>query len=153
MERFNRILKYKFNYQKSVPLVTFLDNIIEEVINHEEFLINENKTPFKPIPISQLKGKQKFNNIESKIKKFFYEDIFTDIMTYNSNENDSSDINKEFINEKNKKDFNFANSCYNNLFKKENKEKSINFENKKEISDNYVDNINKIENYEILTFL
>ena len=54
---------------------------------------------------------------------------------------------------KNKKDFNFANSCYNNLFKKENKEKSINFENKKEISDNYVDRINTIENHELLTFL
>ena len=54
-------------------------------------------------------------------------------MTYNSNENDSSDSNKEFINEKNKKDFNFANSCYNNLFKKENKEKSINFEIKKKL--------------------
>ena len=72
-----------------------MDTIIDEVINHEEFLINENKSPLKPISISKLKGKQDFINSEFKKKKLFYEDVFNDIMTYNSNDIESSNNKAE----------------------------------------------------------
>ena len=129
----NKILKTKFNYQKSIQIVTFLDTIIDEVINHEEFLINENKSPLKSISISKLKVKQDFINCEFKKKKLFYEDVFNDIMTYNSNDIESSN-NKAEIAYKNINDeeLNFSIPFDSSLNKSENKDKTIIYDNTKE---------------------
>ena len=129
----NQILKTKFNYQKSIQIVTFLDTIIDEVINHEEFLINENKSPLKSISISKVKGNQDFINCEFKKKKLFYEDVFNDIMTYNSNDIESSN-NKAEIAYKNINDeeLNFSIPFDSSLNKIENKDKTIIYDNTKE---------------------
>ena len=47
LERFNGTLKEYFGKKKNISLKNYIDILIEEVNSHEEYLINENKKPYK----------------------------------------------------------------------------------------------------------
>ena len=85
LENFNRILKRYFNMKKNIPMITFIDVLKEEVSIHEEFMITENKRALKPLSKTKLKGE---NNYIYYNKGFdFYEDISSEILSFDIKEN------------------------------------------------------------------
>ena len=50
LENFNKRLKNYFNYKTPIYMGLFVDILIEEVIEHENYIIDENKKPLKLIP-------------------------------------------------------------------------------------------------------
>ena len=59
LENFNKQLKYCFRNKKIVNILFYIDILKEEVIKHEEYLIEENKKSLKPISNIKLKGNAK----------------------------------------------------------------------------------------------
>ena len=56
LENFNKQLKYSFRAKKNINILIFIDILIEEVLKHEEYLIEENKKPLKLISNRKQQG-------------------------------------------------------------------------------------------------
>ena len=108
LENFNKQLKYCFRNKKIVNILFYIDILKEEVIKHEEYLIEENKKSLKQISNIKLKGNAKdednytslnnldivYDNIMNLFDSFWDEDN-TDNKEENCIFEDKIDINKE----------------------------------------------------------
>jgi len=67
-----------------VNIINYVDILAEEVVFHENYLIEENRKPLKLISQYKLKG-----NYSQKIEKIteFYEEISKDILEYDLTDN------------------------------------------------------------------
>ena len=119
LERFNRTLKKYFGKKKNISLKNYIDILIEEVNSHEEYLINENKKPYKLIANNYLKGNIPLENNNNNIE--FYEKVYLEIM---------NDFKENLIcgdNYNDEKDNNNINNY--NIFRNDLKEKLIDSKN------------------------
>ena len=48
-ENYNRRFKYNFKYKKKINILNFIDILVDEVQNHETYLIDENRKPLATI--------------------------------------------------------------------------------------------------------
>ena len=48
-ENYNRRFKYNFKYKKEINILNFIDILVDEVQNHEIYLIDENRKPLATI--------------------------------------------------------------------------------------------------------
>ena len=169
LERFNRTLKEFFGKKKNISLKYYIDILIEEVNSHEEYLINENKKPFKIIAKNYLKGNIPLEK-DNKHNIVFYEKVYLEIISdfkenlicvNNSNyENDNNIINdynifrddseEKLIDSKNFNTKNFVNFLENNISEK-NEDFLIlnNFKINSSNNKNFNNDKNKIETSEI----
>ena len=76
LERFNRTLKKYFGKKKNISLKNYIDILIEEVNSHEEYLIKENKKPYKLIANNYLKGNIPLENNNNNIE--FNEKVYSE---------------------------------------------------------------------------
>ena len=119
LERFNRTLKEYFGKKKNISLKNYIDILIEEVNSHEEYLINENKKPYKLIANNYLKGNIPLETNNNNIE--FYEKVYLEIM---------NDFKENLIcgdNYNDEKDNNNINNY--NIFRNDLKEKLIDSKN------------------------
>ena len=119
LERFNRTLKKYFGKKKNISLKNYIDILIEEVNSHEEYLINENKKPYKLIANNYLKGNIPLETNNNNIE--FYEKVYLEIM---------NDFKENLIcgdNYNDEKDNNNINNY--NIFRNDLKEKLIDSKN------------------------
>ena len=77
LENFNRRLKSNFHSRKNINIINFIDILVDEVQNHEAYLIEENRKPLAAISINKLKGKS-LEKDESK--NIYYESISKEIL-------------------------------------------------------------------------
>ena len=71
MENFNRTLKRYFHKKSNIiiiNIINFVDILADEVMNHEKFLIEENRRPLELISQNKLKIKNEENFYESIMK-------------------------------------------------------------------------------------
>ena len=57
LENYNRRLKSNFHSRKNINIINFIDILVDEILNHEAYLIEENRKPLRAISINKLKGK------------------------------------------------------------------------------------------------
>ena len=81
LENFNRRLKSNFHSRKNINIINFIDILVDEVQNHEAYLIEENRKPLAAISINKLKGKS-LEKDESK--NIYYESISKEILEYDN---------------------------------------------------------------------
>ena len=104
LENFNRKFKQYFQKKTNVNIINYVDILAEEVVFHENYLIEENRKPLKLISQNKLKG-----NYTKKIKKIteFYEEISKDILEYDlADNNEKENFETENKNNENIKDNN-----------------------------------------------
>ena len=57
LEDYNKQLKKSLKNKKSINIIIFINTSIDEVIDHEEILVSENKATLKSVSKKRLKGK------------------------------------------------------------------------------------------------
>ena len=89
LENFNKQLKYCFRNKKNVNILFYIDILKEEVIKHEEYLIEENKKSLKPISNIKLKGntKDEDNYTSLKYLDIVYDNIMNLISSFEDEDN------------------------------------------------------------------
>ena len=85
LENFNRTFKYCFQKKSKINIIYYIEILIEKVIKHENFLIEENRKPLELISNNKLRGK----NVEKEdnCKLLFYENISKEILEYDMKKN------------------------------------------------------------------